>query len=100
MARKVPEKKEDYIVIKGFVGLPDEDGVVEDVLPYERDKNGRPLRENGELVWKPITLSLYPSKVSHIVASGKLCLANELEEFYPELFNKMNAGKKKAPPKK
>jgi len=93
------EVKKDYVVIKGFVGLPDEDGTVEDVLPYKMAK-GKPVRKDGELEWKMVKLSCYPSKVAHIVASGKLCLLEEMEEFYPELFDQMATTKTKDDPKK
>lgn len=92
MARKLIKKevKQKFTVLTGFVGLPDEEGEVKDIMPWERYTSGKnkgnPKRDdNGELIWEHTEIEAFPSKVSHIVASGKLILTKELAEFYPDL---------------
>lgn len=87
------ETKAIFVVISGFVSLPDEDGNVEDILPYKKYASGKnegacKRDSNHELEWEYTEYEALPSKVGHIVASGKLVLKDEFERFYPAHYEK------------
>lgn len=90
--RQKKEVKQEYRVLKPIVGWPNEDGLVEDLVPYkksstaaEKKKHGKYLRdENGFHVREKMIVKQHPSKVGHLVYNKSLILESEFAKFYPE----------------
>jgi hypothetical protein len=90
------EEKQIFVVLKGFVGLPDQDDNVEDVHPWETVKSGKnagkPKRDaQNELVWEYTEYEAKLSEVGHMVNTGKLILKSEFKDFHPDLYEKAKA---------